>query len=61
MKHQKVCTECGEPHWTEPARCPACHGVREFHRHRLTNFTGVLGITLPFSQRAFEVAYGPEQ
>lgn len=50
----KACIECGSTHWTPAARCPACLGVRNFHRDRLS------GMGFPFSERAFGVVYGPE-
>lgn len=50
------CIECGHSHTLPGYRCPACQGVRDYHRMRLQNMLP----GLPFSETAFSVAYGPE-
>ena len=54
----RPCFECGTPHTTDKPRCPACEGVREYHRNRLK---GLVGVGQYFSERAFEFTYGPER
>lgn len=54
--HRKFCIQCGHLHWTEPARCPACQGVREAARIHLL----AMCPSVPINEHIFEHVFGRE-
>lgn len=56
MENARKCIDCGTPHTTGKQRCPACHGVLEFNRHRLQSMAG----SEFFSEKIFQRVYGVE-